>query len=139
MRAALFTLLGIILTASLSYFSGLDLGRLKTSRDVRSNAYITFMKAQVRWDFRQEPEKYALDTAEARKEIAIYGSRAVVEALAHYWRRYPTDRQPCEGSREKQQDDVKIYQQMRNDIVWWFERVKDDDMMMLMFLCKSAF
>jgi len=138
MRAVLFTLLGIVLTASLSYFSGLDLGRLKTSAEVRSNAYIAFMRAQVRWDFQQEPEKYALETAEARKQIAVYGSRGVVEALAHYWRRPEFARPSCGGTQEQQKDDVKIYQHMRNDIVWWFERVKDDDMMMLIFLCKSA-
>src|SRR5687767_4531692 len=104
MRDALFTLLGIFLTASLSFFFGMDAGRLNKLRDIRSDRYIAFMNAQLKWEYPKGADDYTIQTAAVRKDIAIYGSKAVVQALATYWRRPEFNRQPCADSQEKNRD-----------------------------------
>jgi len=86
-------------------------------------------------DKQELTEEYRKKTAEARKRIAVYGNKAVVEALAKYWRDY-FKRPDCSGSDDRIKDDVSIYHRMREDIMPSSEQVSDEDMMLLLFMCQ---
>lgn len=143
--AGVFTLIGILLGAGLNFYFTIAAEREKDLREIRRKAYVDFLHAQVKWDSaqyatseeesRQFSEDYREKTAEARKRIAVYGDKAVVEALAKYWRNH-FDRKICPGTYEKIGDDVSIYQRMREDVMPGDELVNDEDMMMLLFLCQ---
>jgi hypothetical protein len=128
-------LIGTILGAGLSYLSGNYLNRLELLRATQRDAYIDFLKAQAGLDLGKEPVEYAAKTTDARKRIAIYGSSDVVEALANYWRSH-FDRPMCGGTKEKIHDDLSIFQNMRKDLVPFWQQVSDADMMMLQYLCR---
>jgi len=144
--AGIFTLIGVILGAGLNYYLTLDSERQKALRDTRRKAYVDFLHSHVIWDSAQSAtsekdkqeitKEYYKKTAEARKRIAVYGNKAVVEALANYWRIY-FQRRDCSGSHDRVKDDVAIYHSMREDIMPGSEQVSDADMMMLVFLCKT--
>ena len=135
LKPVLFTLLGAILGALGQYLLTLDQQRLELLREARRDAYISFLDAQALLDLQKDPVKYATDTAGARKRIAIYGDKSVVEALARYWRQN-FERPVCCGALSKLKDDVAIYQSMRRDIMPWLEDINEADMMLLHFLCR---
>jgi len=57
---------------------------------------------------------YMLQVKEARFRIAIFSTKPVVEALASYYEKYfPTT---SSNNYQKDKDDIKIYQQMRNEV-----------------------
>jgi hypothetical protein len=134
-KSIVFTLIGAVLGAVGHYLLTLDQQRLELLRQARRDAYVQFLDAEVILTVGQDPDKYRQETASARKRIAIYGNKEVIEALASYWRKY-FDRPDCDATPDKLRDDVRIYQSMRSDIMPWLESISDSDMYMLMFLCR---
>jgi hypothetical protein len=134
-RNALFVLLGTVVGAGLGYVSGDSLKRLELLRGTQRDAYVEFLQAQANLDLGKDPQQYAAKTTEARKRIAVYGSKHVVQALAKYWRGH-FDQPVCAGSRQKINDDVAIYLNMRDDLVPFWQQVSAADMMLLMYLCR---
>ena len=143
--AGIFTLVGIVIGGILNYYFTISIDRERALQETRKQAYIEFLDAQEKWDaMRFEPsedarqklsEDYRAQTTKARKRIAVYGDKAVVEALGKYWRVH-FERETCSGSSNKIKNDVSIYQKMREDIMPGDEQVSDQDMMMLLFLCQ---
>jgi hypothetical protein len=135
MKSIVFTLIGALIGALGQYLVSAESKRLELMRESRRDVYISFLDVQVDLDLQSDPVKYAINTPGTRRRLAIYGNKAVVEAVTRHWReiyKAPT----CCGTLPQLTNDIAVYQNMRKDIMLWLENIDDTDMMLLQHLCK---
>lgn len=118
---ATIALFGVTLGASIQHFFALRVEGRKSLLEVRTNAYVDFLKGQTaRWRAQKQHNQQGEDEAnstidDARIRIAVYGTKRTIEAMVDHFRRY-SGYAPCEGLREKWTSDAAIYQSMRADL-----------------------
>lgn len=115
----------------------------------RINAYHDFLKGQAKLQesiqLSEEGKKEAAEKAqqeysilvkESKFNIAVYGRKEEVIAIANYFRKY-LNIPACGGLREKWEDDVRIYQEIRNGVYRndSSEMVDESSLAVLLFDC----
>lgn len=134
-----FAVIGAMLGAFGQYVVTMEGKRLDVLQEARRDAYVEFLNVTVaeQLDLERNPGLFADGTASARRKVAVYGDKAVIEALARYWREDFKQHipYPCCGEVSRIRDDVAVYQRMRMDVMPW-QNVTDADMMLLLHMCK---
>lgn len=154
---ALIAFIGVGMGAGLQKYLEARSERQKNLLELRLNAYRTFFGGQAKLqearqlelaapvalspEQQQAAEKlqveYRLAVKDAKFQIAVFGTKPVVESLANYFRRYfPVER--CGGSAEMWRDDIQTYQQMRREVFGddASQRIDDATLLLLLFNCQ---
>src|SRR5512132_2921726 len=85
-KTVVFTLIGALIGALGQYLVSAESKRLELMREARRDAYMSFLDVQVDLDLQADPARYAINTPGTRRRLAIYGDKAVIEAVARHWR-----------------------------------------------------
>lgn len=143
-------LLGTFVGASVQHANSVQLERQRYLLDSRTTAYNNFFAGQAKLLEANEREangamdeanklrsEYRLLVRDARFQIAIFGTRPVVNNLVDYFRA-TLPLKPCEGTREIWLKDIRTYQQMRREVFEGDARqsVDDSTLILLLFDCQ---
>ena len=149
---AIVAFVGGVVTGEFRSRSDVQLQNQRYLLEVRKEAYTNYFEGQAGLQqaedleaigLKEEAEKlrreYELRVKTSRFQIAVFSTKPVVNALAHYFRDYFKDEFGlCFGNHQKWIDDVKTYQNMRQEVFGdkIEQRVDDNDLSVLLFLCK---
>lgn len=118
----------------------------KSVMESRIEAYAQFFSGQAKlrthYDLlaigkKDEADKiltdYQLQVREAKFKIGIYGSKPVIKAMADFFKKYGINQRS--NDKEKWNNDIQIYQQMRNEVFRndYDQIVDNKDLLILMF------
>lgn len=141
---------GGVVTGEFRSRSDVQLQNQRYLLEVRKETYTNYFEGQAGVQhaenleaigLKEEAEKvrheYELRVKTSRFQIAVFSTKPVVKALASYFRIY-FNLGPCFGNRQKWIDDVKTYQNMRQEVFGdeIKQRVDNNDLSVLLFLCK---
>lgn len=147
---ASFTLIGVIVGSWLTYYFQVRAQEKGSLLEQRTSAYATFYNAQVlnrtakdllaagRDDEAHElKRKFQRLDHQARFEVAVFGTRKVIKAMADYFRKY-YEAGPCSASRQKKIADLEMYKAMREEFYRGTkeEVVPPKDLTLLLFYCE---
>lgn len=146
---ALIGFLGGVLGASIPHFMFSKEETEKRLLDSRISAYNDFFKGQVKNieaealrekspdKADQADQEYKRLVDEARFKLAVYGTKADITAMVKYFRNFPIP--TCKDSRAKWEDDIQIYQRIRNGFFGndAREQVDDKSLILLLFSCEE--
>ena len=81
----------VVLGYFIQYWYSKKLESQKHQRDLRTGAYVDFIKGAVGMAITQkdkpnEEHKFKVILADAKARISIYGSKEVIESIANFWR-----------------------------------------------------
>jgi len=141
--------LGGVLVASIPHFVFSKEETEKRLLDSRMSAYNDFFKGQVKHieaeglrkdspdKADQADQEYKTLVTEARFKLAVYGTKADITAMVKYFRNF--DIYTCKESRAKWEDDIQIYQRIRNGFFGSdaHEQVDDKSLILLLFNCEE--
>jgi hypothetical protein len=144
LTSALFGVLGVAAGGLFQHYLTIEQEREKGIRDLRLSTYGNFFAGQAKHlqaqaagnadDSKKLEADYIALLDGARFPIAAYAGKEVVKNLADYFR--TVGLQTCAGSHEKWINDMKIYQDMRSDILQgWWETVDPGDLSVLLYSC----
>ncbi len=131
---ALVAVLGVIVGATLQYLYAQRTEITKHYQELRSNAYVDFIKStagiaisQKKGDAEKELE-FTILMADAKARVAIYGDKAVVDAMAEFFRKYGALQSPDAISVF-----VSLVHRMRQETVGIKQNVLDKEISQLLF------
>lgn len=134
---AMFSLIGVILGATLQYFITLKTEKEKLWADLRTKTYIQYVentsKLNVLEDKAKQAEAKSLRNS-ARFLIALYGSKDVIEQMKKYARW--EDNRPQTGSPQEEEfkkSSLILFNAMRNELMPSNERVDVEALRPILF------
>ena len=116
MFTAILSFVGVVIGASLQYFFTRHIENQKHIRDLRSNAYMDYLRtASELANYRpKENSKERIDilarTADAKSRVCLYGSNTVIKAFSKFERLGATM-----GTAEQRDAFTDMVKEMRND------------------------
>ena len=138
---AMFSLIGVIIGATLQYFINMKIQKEKLWDDLRTKTYIQYIESTSKLNILEDKEKLSEARSlrnSARFLITLYGSKEVVQQLNGYvkWE----DNRPEKGSRQEEdfiKSSLLLFDTMRNEMMPSNERVDTEVLRPILFPSRS--
>jgi len=131
-------IVGVVIGATLQYLFSISSEQRKHQQDLKTQAYVDFIRSFMDAYFKGKKEEYMSRVADATARIAIYGHKEVVEAVANIKRVSAKKRIISESEFESKfesefrQSFIAMVQAMRKDGLPK-ESVSDEEISWLLF------
>ena len=139
-------IIGVLLGSIVGHYFSLSQEKQSLLEEARRQGYIEFLESQQLYaEFKEANrlgndekadrfrEQWHLKQQGAINKIATYGDTNVVKALADFYRKY----HPVDKCKENWQDDIEIYQNMRQSLLGEDDPASDHDLAELILKCST--